>query len=256
MIYIIGIGLKPKHLTIEAVEAIKECNSVFLEAYTSSYGEGTVKELERTIGKGVMKLKREQVEENSRTLLMQGKKEDICLLVYGNPFTATTHIQLLLDAKKLGVKCRVLPGISVVNFLGKTGLDEYRFGRVATIVFPTEKYAPESFYDIIEKNKKSGLHTLCLLDIKAEEGKMMAVSEALNILEKIEKKRGKSIVKESKVVALCGVGGSEEIIKSASFNELKRSRFNSFPQSLVVCGELNEKEKEALEVLSECPAIQ
>lgn len=251
MLYLIGIGLKPKHLTLEAVEALKECKSVFLEAYTSKYSEGTVKALERTIEKSVMKLKREQIEENSRMLLVQGKKENIAVLVYGNPFTATTHIQLLLDAKKQGIRYKVIPSVSIINFLGKTGLDEYRFGRITTIVFPGEKYCPESFYDVIEKNKQLGLHTLCLLDIRAEEGRMMSVADALAIIEKIEKKSGKKLVKESRLVALCGAGSEEEIIKIASFNELKRSSYNCFPQSLIVCGDLNEKEKEVMRELYE-----
>ncbi len=249
MLYLIGIGLKPKHLTQEAIEVLDSCKAVFLEEYTSKYGQGTVKELEKLLGKKVMGLKRAQIEEDSKTLLAQGKREDIALLIYGNPFTATTHIQLLLDAKKMGIKYKVIPGISIMNFLGKTGLDEYKFGRVTTIVFPGENYSPESFYDIIEKNKEMGLHTLCLLDIRAEESKLMSVGEALGVLDKIEKKRENDLVKGSLLIALCGAGGDNEVIKIGEFNELKRSGFNSFPQSLIVCGELSEKEEEAIELV-------
>jgi diphthine synthase len=249
MLYLIGIGLKPKHLTLEAKEALEKCSAVFLEAYTSKYSEGTLKELERLLEKRVMKLTRQQIEENTLELLMQGKRENIALLVFGNALTATTHIQVLLDAKKLGIKTMVVPGISVTNFIAKTGLDEYRFGRTTTIVFHEENYAPESFYDVIEKNKSIGLHTLCLLDIQAEKGKMMSIGEALQVIEKIEKKSGKGLVKNSALIALCGAGSEDEIIKAMKFNKLKRSGFGAFPQSLIVCAELNEKEKEALEAL-------
>ncbi|KAL8178260.1 UNVERIFIED_CONTAM: diphthine synthase [Gekko kuhli] len=50
------------------------------------------------------------------------------------------------------------------------GLDEhqqqlYNFGETVSIVFWTDTWKPESFFDKITKNKKNGMHTLCLLEI-------------------------------------------------------------------------------------------
>ncbi len=247
MLYIIGIGLKPKHLSLEALEVAKNCAAVFLETYTSKYSEGTIEELSKIIDRRIVQLKREQVE-NSELILSQANKENIALLVFGNPMTATTHIQLLIDAKKEGIKTEVIPCVSISDYLGKTGLSSYRFGRTATIVLPEENYAPESFYDQIAENKKNNLHSLCLLDIK-EDGRLMSVNEALAVLEKIEKKKGNNLIKESVLVVLCGAGNRNEIIKAGNFNEIKRSGYDVFPQSLIVCAKLNEKEKEALSFL-------
>ena len=46
-------------------------------------------------------------------------------------------------------------------------------------------------YDQIKDNQKNGLHTICLLDIKKDEEpeRMMNCKEAIEILEKISKKR-------------------------------------------------------------------
>lgn len=247
MLYIIGLGLNPRQLTLEALDAIKNCVAVFLESYTSRYSEGTASDLLEITGKKIISLPREMVE-NPTQLLAQATRENIALLVYGNPLTATTHIQLLLDAKKEGIKTTVIPGVSITNYLGKTGLDSYRFGRTATIVMPEENYEPESFYSMIEANLKGNLHTLCLLDIK-EDGRLMGTSEALAILERIEKKRGTSILKDATIVILCGAGNKGETIKAGKFSEIKKSGYDVYPQSLVVCAKLNEKEKEALESL-------
>jgi len=38
-----------------------------------------------------------------------------------------------------------------------------------SIVFFTEMWRPDSFYDRILANRRQGLHTLCLLDIKVKE---------------------------------------------------------------------------------------
>jgi diphthine synthase len=39
-----------------------------------------------------------------------------------------------------------------------------------SIVFFTPTWRPDSFYDRIRDNRKAGLHTLCLLDIKVSQG--------------------------------------------------------------------------------------
>lgn len=251
MFYLIGIGLKPSHITLEAKEIITSCSRVFFEEYTNRYADGSIVELEELVGKKFVSLKREGVEQGFELLLKEAKDGDIALLVFGNPLNATTHVQLLIDAKDCGVKAGVVPGLSVFDFLGETGLDSYKFGRVCTIVSPKENFAPESFYSVIEKNHAAGLHTLCLLDIDAEANALISVSEALAVLEKIEKKQGKAILQDAVLVGLYGVGSDSGKIKAGSLNKLKRSSYGAFPQSLIVCGELNEKEKEALKKLSD-----
>ena len=252
MFYLIGVGLRPGHLTLEAKEAISGCSKVFLESYTSQYSQGSVPDLVGVVGKEIKELDRNGVEEGFGAILREAKSsgENVALLVFGNALSATTHVQLLLDAKKIGLESKVVPGISIYSYLGATGLDQYRFGRTCTIVFPKENYSPESFYDAIEVNHSAGLHTLCLLDIDRENGKMMAVSEALEIISRIEKKRGKAILENVVLVGLYGLGSDGQVAKAASLNVLKRSSFGLFPQSLVICSSLTEKEKEALGVLN------
>ena len=252
MFYLVGLGLKPGHLTAEALEAVKRCRQVFLENYTSRYAEGARRDLEKLLGREVKELGRKEVEEGFGKILARARRSPTALLVFGNPLVATTHVQLLLDARRLGVDFRVIPGVSVTDFLAKTGLDAYKFGRVTTIVYPQENYAPESFYDAIEKNKSIGLHTLCLLDIQAEKGRMMTIKEALHILQGIEQKRGKKLLfNGAKLVGLCGLGGENELIAAGRAARLLDFAFEGFPQSLIVCGELNEKEIEAMKVLCE-----
>ncbi len=249
MLYLIGIGLQPKHLTFEASEAIHDCSAVFLENYTSRYSEGTGIDLEHLLQKKVVELGRKEIEEGASRLLEESKQHNIALLVFGNPLVATTHIQLLLDAKKEKVPIRVIPGISVTDLLGKTGLDAYKFGRVSTIVFQEANYAPESFFDIIEKNFRNGFHSLCLLDIHSEEKRLMSIQEAIGILEKIAKKKKSEWFSGSVLVGLYGLASKNEKIAVGNAKKLQNSGYNAWPQSLIVCGKLNEKEKEALKEL-------
>jgi len=249
MLKIIGLGLKPKHLSLEALEEAKSCERVFLETYTSVYSEGDVADLEGILGKKAEPLARRGVEDGLAKLVAAAKKEDVALLVFGNPLSATSHIEILLECKKRKVDCAVFAGISIFDFLGKTGLSQYKFGRTTTIVEPQENFAPESFYDAIADNSKAGLHTLCLLDINAEKGLLMPVNRAIEVLEGIEQKRPNPIIANAVLVAVSRAGSKNEKIAAGTSSALKKMKFG-VPASIVVCGNLSDKEKEALAELA------
>eukprot|EP00465_Bigelowiella_longifila_P010900 CAMPEP_0185279704 /NCGR_PEP_ID=MMETSP1359-20130426/64178_1 /TAXON_ID=552665 /ORGANISM="Bigelowiella longifila, Strain CCMP242" /LENGTH=193 /DNA_ID=CAMNT_0027874653 /DNA_START=1 /DNA_END=582 /DNA_ORIENTATION=+ len=56
-----------------------------------------------------------------------------------------------------------------MDAVGVCGLQLYNFGQTVTIPEFEGNWRPTSFMDKIEVNRKNGLHTLCLLDIKAKE---------------------------------------------------------------------------------------
>jgi len=90
-------------------------------------------------------------------------------LVVGDPFCATTHSDLYLRAVQLGINVEVVHNASIVSAVGCCGLQVYRFGEIVSVPFFTEKWRPDSFYDKILSNRKNGLHTLVLVDIKVKE---------------------------------------------------------------------------------------
>jgi diphthine synthase len=98
------------------------------------------------------------------------------------------------------------------------------------------------------ENQKIGLHTLCLLDIKKDENpkRLMNCKEAIEILEKISKKRKhKNNFNYLGLFAMSStrqkiIFGKEKII---SFKEI----YDLYPQSLIILGKTNDKEKEFLE---------
>ncbi len=250
MFFLIGIGLKKENLILDAEKKIKKCKKVFLESYTSVYSEGKISELEKLVGKKIVSLKRKEVEENALDFFSDAKKENIALLVFGNPLTATTHLSLLAELKEKKIPFSVVPGISVSNFVSFTGLQEYKFGKTVSVVFQRENYAPESFFDSIEKNKSISLHTLCLLDIDTEEKKFMKIKDAIEVLEKIAEKKNSRIISESVLIGISRAGSDKMKIKAGSAEELKRFDFGKEPHSLIVCGNLSEDEKEFLKVFS------
>mmetsp|Transcript_31617 Transcript_31617/g.22899 ORF Transcript_31617/g.22899 Transcript_31617/m.22899 type:complete len:129 (+) Transcript_31617:46-432(+) len=102
-------------------------------------------------------------------MIEEAKTQQISFLVVGDPFCATTHADLFLRCKEMGVETNVIHNASIVSAMGCSGLVVYRFGEIVSIPFFTENWRPYSFYPRIKANIERGLHTLCLLDIKVKE---------------------------------------------------------------------------------------
>lgn len=246
MFFLISAGLRPEQLSLEALEKLKKCDEVFFDSYTSQYSEGSVELLESLSGQKILPLSRREIEEGFQNVLEKAKNSDIALLVVGNALFATTHSQLLLDAKEKKIPFRFIPGVSVSNYLGLTGLSSYRFGETVSIAMPEKNYAPESFYEKITQNYQNKMHSLCLLDLK--ENRLSGVKESLQRLLEIEKSRGKNLIKDAVLIVMSALGSSSQCIAVGKAEELLKKEF-PLPACIIVCAELNENERLALKKL-------
>lgn len=234
MLYIIGLGLSWKDISLKALETINDCDKVYLESYTS-ISDFSVKRLSRLLGKDVQVLNRKEVEEE-QPFLKESKLKDVALLVYGDPLVATTH-------KELGGK--IIHSSSVFDGLGETGLSPYKFGKTASIPFPKENFKPESFFDILEDNKEINAHTLFLLDL--EEDKFLKIPQAIRILLKITKRRDSEVFDEDMLCIGCArLGHNDSIVKKGKAKELAEEKFGKPPYCLIVPAKLSFKEEEFL----------
>jgi diphthine synthase len=238
MLYIIGLGLDKKDLSLKAIEAIKSCKKIYLETYTSvlSY---SVKEIEKILKKKVLEAGREQLEGKAEELLKEAKKSKVALLVSGDPLAATTHIDLVLRAKKSKVAVKIIHAPSILTAVAETGLQLYKFGKTASIPKWQPNFEPESFYDIMIENLKIQAHTLLLLDIG------LGVNEALSYIAKISEKRNDDI--RTKLFVVCSAVGTEKFsFKIGKIDELAKTRF-ALPACIIIPSALHFMEAEALE---------
>lgn len=169
MLYVVGLGLADeKDITVRGLEAVKSCSKVFLEAYTSILLCETSR-LSEFYGVPVTVADRELVESGSDEILSDAKESNVAFLVVGDPFGATTHTDLIIRARELGIVVEVIHNASIMNAIGACGLQLYNFGQTVSLVFFTDTWKPASFYDRVKENRDIGLHTLMLLDIKVKE---------------------------------------------------------------------------------------
>ena len=153
MLYLIGLGLNEKGISLEGLEVIKKCRKVYLEDYTVNFPYKKEK-LEKIINKKIISVNREFVENKIDELIKEAKKEDVVLLIYGSPLTATTHISLIQELKKEKIKYEVIHNASILDALTVTGLQIYKFGKISSM----PGFEADSFIDIIKENQKINAH--------------------------------------------------------------------------------------------------
>lgn len=246
-LYLIGLGLwNEKDISVKGLETAKKCDTIYLEEYTSKLFGATQETFEKLLGKKIVLLDRKAVEQTD-TIIKEAKNKKVCLLVGGDPTVATTHTDILVQAKKAGIETKVIHSSSVYTAVCESGLFIYKFGKSCSIPFPQPNFSPESFFDTILENQEAGLHTLVFLDIQADKNKYMTINEALEIIVGIAKKR-----KDRKITTAIGIarlGSEDQIIKYGKIPELQKFDFGGPLHVLIIPGKLHFMEEEALKQL-------
>jgi len=253
----VGLGLcDEKDISLRGLEQIKEATAVFAELYTSLMLGLSVQRLEKLVGKKVSIVSRRVLEEEEGGLILQqAKKGKTVLLVPGDPLIATTHVDLRIRAEGQGIKTRVIHGASIISaVIGLSGLQNYKYGRSVTIPFPENGFISETPYRVIGENRKMGLHTLCFLDIRADEKRYMTAKDGLETLLAMEKrKRNQIITNETLVVGIARAGSKPPIVKAGYVENMITYDFGAPPHILVFPGKLHFMEAEALITLAGAP---
>ncbi|MCJ7721198.1 diphthine synthase [Candidatus Bathyarchaeota archaeon] len=253
----IGLGLyDEKDVSIRGLEELKEADTVFAEFYTSLMPGLSIRKLEKMIGKAVNVVSRRVLEEeDGQQILEAAKKGKAAFLVQGDPMIATTHVDLRISAEKQGIKTRVIHGASAVSAVrGISGLQNYKYGKAVTIPFSEQGFVSETPYKVIRENKKMGLHTMCYLDIKAEEQRYLTVNEALQTLLELEKQKKEQVATpRTLVIGVARAGSYQPVVKASYIEEAIIYDFGAPPHTLIVPGKLHFMEAEALIALAGAP---
>ena len=253
----IGLGLNNEYdLTLKGLEKARKADKVYIELYTNPMPNLSIKNLEKMVGKKIVILRRKDLEEKAEEVLIKkAEKNNVALIVPGDPMIATTHVWIRLEAEKKGIKTEVIHAPSIYSAAPSIiGLQIYKFGKTVTIPFPKENYRPKTPYEVIKENFTRGLHTLVLLDVDAEKGRWMSIKEGLEYLLNIEEEeKSKIVTPEKLVVGLAGLGSEKPIVKADSISSILNFDFKIYPQTIIFPSKLHFIEVEALHLLANAP---
>jgi diphthine synthase len=237
MLYLIGLGLNVKSISLQGLEIAKKCKKVYLEEYTVDFPY-KIGELSEVIDKKIIPANREKVENLS--IIDEAKKMDIALLIYGNPLIATTHTTLINEAKKTNIKIKVIQNASILDAVAQTGLQIYKFGKITSMPKHEKNFKPESYIEILKQNQQIKAHTLILTDIG------LTFQEALNQLKESAEKNN---IKLKKIIICQKLGTKNQKIMYRPIEELEEYTGVKNPHCIIIPGKLHFMEREFLDNL-------
>jgi diphthine synthase len=253
----IGMGLGGEEgMSIAALNALKDADLIYVENYTGLVPDSVINNLETLIGSTLTPADRETVEDGTKLLEAARDNNSTVLLTIGDPMTATTHIDLKLRAVDMGIPTRIIHGSSILSAApGLCGLQHYKFGRTTTLAFPQGNYFPQSPYNLIAANLDAGLHTLVLLELTTDEGRIMSASDGLKVLKQLEARLNRGYIKDDTLVCVVARAGSNNSVTRAGFiKDMVEDDFGEPMHCLIIPGKLHFKEAEALVKLCGAPS--
>jgi diphthine synthase len=234
MFYLIGLGLNVDSMTRESEKILKKCSKIYLENYTIDFPYDLEK-LKEITGK-VVELGRDKVE--SEEVVLEAKNKDVALLVYGSPLIATTHISLILRAEKEKIPVKVIHNASIFDSISETGLQSYKFGKIASMPSWKDKGKTLSFVDLIKGNMQIDAHSLILVDMG------LYLPQALDELEEALKEKKLAHLLNKKLL-VCSQLGYKGRIVYGKIDELRKLNLK-LPICFIIPGKMHFLEEEAL----------
>ena len=245
MLHLVGLGLGGvSSLSLEAKRAIERSSIVLLDVYTSLPPGGDVEglrlALEASTGKRVQPADRSTLEDMAEEVVEAAAREDVAVLVVGDPLVATTHSALMVLAARRGVRFRVIHAASVFPAAPvRLGLHVYKLAPPVTLPYSPGEEALRRDCEKIAGFLNQGLHCTVLLEQTPSEGRVLTPLEASRLLASCPALRGRRAVA---VVSLGGDGRFQPFcIGEAAPTEI--------PSLLVIPSSLHFSEREAMEAL-------
>ena len=252
MLWFVGLGISGfKSIPNEALDILSKADIVYLEQFTSPIGKSDLTKIRNAVN-GEFKEGKRWLVEDGNEILKNAKKKKVVLLSYGDPYIATTHIELRTRAIEEEIKTHSIhASSSLTSMIGECGLHFYKIGRIATIM--SEMKSLTTPYYVIYKNIIEGNHTVLLLEYNQDKGFFLDPKDALSGLLETEKGQLRKVISPSTFVIVASrIGFKDQRVISGKISRLKEKDFGRPPHTVIIPGRLHFTESDALKILGEC----
>ena len=258
MLRFVGIGVSGhRGVSMHALQVLSKCDTVYLERFTGFVSDQDIESLNilariHGLNINIHSAKRWFIEDG-REILEQAQKTDVAILTYGDPFIATTLIELYVRAIKRSIKVDIIHGASgITSLIGEAGLHTYKFGKTVTIT--SESLSRVSVYATTYQNLIYGNHTLILTeyDNRLNSHFFLDPGWALQAMLRTENKLGRKVfLEDTFVVVVSRIGTPDQRMISGTIKSLISMCFGCGPHSIIVTGSLHFTELDALMTLTQ-----
>ena len=252
MLWFIGLGISGiSELSNSTLDVIKNAKNVYLESFTSPISEIEKKQL-KDISSGEFKIAKRWLVEDGNEILKSAKNEETVLISYGDPYIATTHLELKTRAMRDGIETKTIHSASIVSSLiGEVGLHYYKVGKVLTIMNdPKSMISP---YNTIFDNLLNKIHSVILLEYNEDKSFFLDPRDAMSLLLDAEKIQNRKVISEETFVIVASrIGRNNQKISSGKISNLIKKEFGKSPHSIIIPGKLHFTESDAIKTITEC----
>jgi diphthine synthase len=252
MLSFVGLGVSGvKSIPIEAQEILSKADIVYLEQFTSPISKSDLVKIKK-MTTGEFKSAKRWLVEDGNEILKNAKRKKVALLSYGDPYIATTHIELRTRAIQEKIKTQSIhASSSLTSMIGECGLHFYKVGRIATIM--SEMKSLTTPYYVIYKNIIEGNHTVLLLEYNQDRDFFLDPNDALKGLIETEKGQKRNVIDSSTYTIVASrIGFKDQSIISGKISSLQKKDFGKPPHTVIITGRLHFTESDALKILGDC----
>jgi len=252
MLWFVGLGISgAKSIPHEALEVLSKADIVYLEQFTSPIGKSDLAKIKKMTN-GEFKAAKRWLVEDGNEILKKAKRKKVVLLSYGDPYIATTHIELRTRAIQEKIKTySIHASSSLTSMIGECGLQFYKVGKIATIM--SEMNSLTTPYYVIYKNIIEGNHTVLLLEYNQDKDFFLDPKVALLGLIETEKGQKRNVIDYSTYAIVASrIGFKDQSIISGKISSLKKVNFGKPPHTVIIPGRLHFTESDALKKLGNC----
>ncbi len=252
MLWFIGLGISgAKSIPVEAKEVLSKADVIFLEQFTSPIKKSDLEKIKKMTSGEFKLAKRWQVEDGNE-ILKAAKRKKVVLLSYGDPYIATTHIELRARALKEKIKTySIHASSSLTSMIGECGLHYYKVGRIATIMSDMKSLTTP--YYVIYKNIIEGNHTVLLLEYNQDQNFFLNPKDAFSGLIDAEQGQKRHVIETSTYAIVASrIGFKDQSIISGKISSLLKIDFGAPPHTIIITGKLHFTETDALKILANC----
>lgn len=252
MLWFVGLGISgAKSIPHEALEVLSKADIVYLEQFTSPIGKSDLAKIKKMTN-GEFKAAKRWLVEDGNEILKKAKRKKVVLLSYGDPYIATTHIELRTRAIQEKIKTHSIhASSSLTSMIGECGLQFYKVGKIATIM--SEMNSLTTPYYVIYKNIIEGNHTVLLLEYNQDKDFFLNPKDALLGLIETEKGQKRNVIDYSTYAIVASrIGFKDQSIISGKISSLKKVNFGKPPHTVIIPGRLHFTESDALKKLGNC----
>ncbi len=252
MLWFVGLGISgAKSIPHEALEVLSKADIVYLEQFTSPIGKSDLAKIKKMTN-GEFKAAKRWLVEDGNEILKKAKRKKVVLLSYGDPYIATTHIELRTRAIQEKIKTHSIhASSSLTSMIGECGLQFYKVGKIATIM--SEMNSLTTPYYVIYKNIIEGNHTVLLLEYNQDKDFFLDPKDALLGLIETEKGQKRNVINYSTYAIVASrIGFKDQSIISGKISSLKKVNFGKPPHTVIIPGRLHFTESDALKKLGNC----